>query len=599
MLRPKLGVLLVHGHLVTEEQLSAALSIQKKEGGRLGGILIRSGVIGEEQLLSFLSQQYGVAPVDVKNVQIDPTILKLIPVDLVKKYMVLPIKRTGTILHIAMADPSDVFAIDDIKFMSGYNVEPLIATDSTLVDAINKHYGGGTGTAAMEKRTKIETKDYVLKDDPEEDALANLGENEDVVSVEDFDAVVGAALGTVEMVETAEEGIIKEVDAPIITLVNGILVNAINVGASDIHIEPFEAKFCVRLRIDGVMKTTMHLPLKIKNAVVSRLKIMSKLNIAERRLPQDGRMKLKLGKKKEVDFRVSSVPCLFGEKLVLRILDKGNLTLDLKQLGFDGEDLVNFTNALNTPYGMILVTGPTGSGKTTTLYSALKLILSDEINIMTAEDPIEYTLSGINQVQMKEEIGLTFSNVLRSFLRQDPDVVMVGEMRDFETAEIAVRAALTGHLVLSTLHTNDAPSTVNRLINMGLEPFLVTSSVIMIIAQRLARKICAGCKQPDSIDPDILIKAGFKKEDINGTVFYKGKGCIACNQTGYKGRIALYEVMPIKDQMREIILKGASADEIKRKAISLGMETLRTNGFKKMKQGVTTYEEIIYNTMSD
>ncbi|MFY9271198.1 MAG: ATPase, T2SS/T4P/T4SS family, partial [Candidatus Manganitrophaceae bacterium] len=463
MIPEKLGKLLVSAKLITEDQLQKALLTQKKEKGRMGSTLIRLGFIEEAKLFKFLSQQYGVPLVDLTGLEIDPAVIKLVPTEVVKKYLVVPIKRSGATLTLAMIDPSDVFAIDDIKFTTGYNVEPVIGGESAIIDTINKYYAKGQGPT-VEKTMAIEAKDYTLSDD-ETDANPFNGEDENpMVSVDDFDTVVGDALDNIDVVEEQQDdGGVKDVDAPIVKLVNGVLVNAIKVGASDIHVEPFETVFRVRFRVDGSMKTIMNLPVKIRNAVVSRLKIMSKLDIAERRLPQDGRIKLKLGKKKEVDFRVSTLPCLFGEKVVMRILDKGNLSLDLTKLGFEQNALNDFAEAINAPYGMVLVTGPTGSGKTTTLYSALSTINTTEINIMTAEDPVEYNLMGINQVQMKDEIGLNFAAALRSFLRQDPDVVMVGEIRDFETAEIGVKAALTGHLVLSTLHTNDAPSTINRL----------------------------------------------------------------------------------------------------------------------------------------
>lgn len=599
MIAEKLGKLIIKAQLITEEQLQKALLTQKKEGGRLGSVLVRLGFIDEEKLLKFLSQQYGVPSIDLSKVEADATVIKLIPVETVKKYMVVPVKRLGATLTLAMVDPTDVFAIDDIKFMTGYNVEPIIAAESTVIEKINQYYGKGNA-AVVEKPMVLEAKDYTLQEDELEDTGAFQNPEESMVSVEDFDTVVGDALENIDVVEEQEdEAGVKDVEAPIVKLVNGVLVNAIKVGASDIHVEPFETVFRVRFRVDGVMKTIMNLPTKIKNAVVSRLKIMSKLDIAERRLPQDGRIKLKLGKKKEVDFRVSTLPCLFGEKVVMRILDKGNLALDLTKLGFEANALKDFTESINAPYGMVLVTGPTGSGKTTTLYSALSTINSQEINIMTAEDPVEYNLMGINQVQMKDEIGLNFAAALRSFLRQDPDVVMVGEIRDFETAEIGVKAALTGHLVLSTLHTNDAPSTINRLLNMGIEPFLVASSVILILAQRLARRICSKCKEIDNLSPEALLKAGFKESDLNGLVVHKGKGCETCNKSGYKGRVALYEVMPVKEELRELILQGASADEIKKKAISLGMKTLRMSGLEKIKEGMTTIEEVLDSTFAD
>jgi type IV pilus assembly protein PilB len=421
-----------------------------------------------------------------------------------------------------------------------------------------------------------------------------------VVDVDDFDKLVTGAVDTVEVVEEElDEKAIEDVDAPIVKLVNGILIKAIKMGVSDIHIEPYEKSFRVRYRLDGVLRKAMGLPLKIRNAIISRIKIMSKLDIAERRLPQDGRIKLKLGKKKDMDFRVSVLPCLFGEKVVMRLLDKSNLQLDMTKLGFEEQALADFQNALHKPFGMILVTGPTGSGKTTTLYSALHQLNQISENIMTAEDPVEFNLAGINQVQMHDEIGLNFAAALRSFLRQDPDIIMVGEIRDYETAEIGVKAALTGHLVLSTLHTNDAPSTINRLLNMGIEPFLVSSSVILILAQRLLRRICAGCKQPVEVNPQALIELGFKPEEAETMTVYHGKGCAVCSGTGYKGRVALYEVMPISERIRDLILQGASTSEIKNAAVEGGMNTLRMSGLAKVKQGQTTIEEVIRVTFAD
>ncbi len=592
--------MLVKANLISEEEAQKALLAQSKQGGRLGSVLVRLGFIDEVKLLDFLSKQYGLPAVDLSTTHIDPDVIKLVPLELVKKYRIVPIKRRGATLCIAMIDPSDVFAIDDIKFMTGYNIEPVIATESTVIKTIQEFYGGGSDNAPQqEENFSIEAKDYTLTDNMEDDFLEDKQDGP-LVSVEDFDTVVGDALENVDVVEEEQdEGGIQDVAAPIVKLVNGILVNAIKVGASDIHVEPFETVFRIRLRIDGVMRTIMNLPTKIKNAVVSRLKIMSKLDIAERRLPQDGRIKLKLGKKKEVDFRVSTLPCLFGEKVVMRILDKGNLTFDLEKLGFEPLALENFNHAVKSPYGMVLVTGPTGSGKTTTLYSALSTINTQEINIMTAEDPVEYNLLGINQVQMKDEIGLNFAAALRSFLRQDPDVVMVGEIRDYETAEIGVKAALTGHLVLSTLHTNDAPGTINRLLNMGVEPFLVASSVILILAQRLARRICENCKEVDPVAVEALSEAGFRQKNLEELVVHKGKGCDKCSQTGYKGRVALYEVMPIKSKIRELILQGATTEEIKTQAIAEKMKTLRMSGLEKVLEGVTTIEEVLNNTMAD
>ena len=606
VLAEKLGRVMVNSGLLTEDQLQKALLTQKKEGGRLGSVLVRLGFLSEEKLLQFLSKQYGVPSIDLAKQEIDAAVIKLIQPNVAQKHFLIPFKRSGGTLFIAMVDPTNVSAIDDIKFMTGYAVEPMVAAESAILACMAKHYGAGgvmekpvaNAATAASQAMILETKDYTLS--PEEDRAPEIETEEPAtVNVEDFDAVVGSALENIDVIEEQQEEILKDVEAPIVKLVNGILVNAVKIGASDIHVEPYETNFRVRYRLDGIMRTVMNLPLKIRNATISRLKIMSKLDIAERRLPQDGRIKLKLGKKKEVDFRVSTLPCLFGEKVVLRILDKGNLTLDLTKLGFERKALDDFTEAVNSPYGMVLVTGPTGSGKTTTLYSALSQINTTEINIMTAEDPVEYNLSGINQVQMKEDIGLNFAAALRSFLRQDPDVIMVGEIRDFETAEIGVKAALTGHLVLSTLHTNDAPSTINRLLNMGIEPFLVASSVILILAQRLARKICSNCKSPDAIPPQTLINAGFKPDEATGWTPFKGKGCDLCTNTGFKGRVALYEVMPIGEEIRELILQGATADEIKKKAISLDVRTLRMSGLQKVKEGVTTLDEVIDTTFSD
>jgi type IV pilus assembly protein PilB len=516
----------------------------------------------------------------------------------------MPITRVGATLTIAMADPSNVFAIDDVKFMTGYNVEVVVAAESAIMHAISNNYSrGGDGTGASKKGSsqQIQLKDYTLsEEDLETSGSMQSMDDGPSVDVGDFDEIVGSALDTVDVVEEKDDSeVVKEVEAPIVKLVNGIFVNAIKAGASDIHLEPYENSLRVRYRVDGVMYTVMTLPTKIKAALTSRVKIMSRLDIAERRLPQDGRIKLKLGKKREIDFRVSTLPTLFGEKTVLRILDKSNLQVDLTRLGFERKQLDDFMVAIEKPYGMVLVTGPTGSGKTTTLYSALNHLNKPGINIMTAEDPVEYNFMGINQVQVKEEIGLTFASSLRSFLRQDPDIIMVGEIRDFETAEIGVKAALTGHLVLSTLHTNDAPSTISRLLNMGIEPFLVSSSVILIVAQRLARKICQQCKEEEKFPPQALTKIGYSDEEVKAIKCYKGKGCSTCNNSGYKGRIALYEVMPISDELRELILEGASANEIKKTAARLGMNTLRRSGLNKVKEGTTSIEEVLRVTFGD
>lgn len=599
----KLGQILITSNIISEEQLKQALNLQKKEGGRLGTNLAKLGYITEDKLVSFLSKQFGVPAINLSEYTIDPAVIKLIPLEMVRKYLIMPITRVGATLTIAMADPSNVFAIDDVKFMTGYNVEVVVAAESSILNAIANNYAkGGDGLVSAKRAStqSIQLKDYTLSEDDLEGGESLTFDEGPTVDVGDFDKIVGSALDTVDVVEEKEDAeVIKEVEAPIVKLVNGIFVNAIKAGASDIHLEPYENSLRVRYRVDGVMYTVMTLPSKIRASLTSRVKIMSRLDIAERRLPQDGRIKLKLGKKREIDFRVSTLPTLFGEKTVLRILDKSNLQIDLTKLGFEQKQLDDFMTAIEKPYGMVLVTGPTGSGKTTTLYSALNHLNKPGINIMTAEDPVEYNFMGINQVQVKEEIGLTFASSLRSFLRQDPDIIMVGEIRDFETAEIGVKAALTGHLVLSTLHTNDAPSTISRLLNMGIEPFLVSSSVILILAQRLARKVCSQCKEEEKVPSQALIRVGFSEEESKTITCVRGKGCSTCNNSGYKGRIALYEVMAISDELRELILEGASANEIKKAAVRLGMKTLRMSGLTKVKEGVTSIEEVLRVTFGD
>jgi len=608
----RLGSMLVSSGLITDDQLKKALVTQKSEGGRLGSILVKLGFVQEDKLMTFLSKQYGVPYVDLSRFEINPQVIKHIPAEVAQKYRIMPINRSGATITIAMVDPSNIFAIDDIKFMTGYNVEAVVATEGAIVEAIKKYYGAakslvttGTGTKSVtqskdEKKVAFNTKDYDLE---EKDDVAEFVDDIDTgteVDVDDFDNLVS---GAVEDMEVVEEGgldqLSSEVEAPIVKLVNGILVRAAKMGVSDIHIEPYEKKFRVRYRLDGVLNTVMGLPLKIRNAIISRIKIMSMLDIAERRLPQDGRIKMKMGKNKVMDFRVSVLPTLFGEKIVMRLLDKSNLQLDMTKLGFDKDQLVDFQEALGRPFGMVLVTGPTGSGKTTTLYSALSELNKDSENIMTAEDPVEFNLMGINQVQMKDEIGLNFAAALRSFLRQDPDIIMVGETRDYETAEIGVKAALTGHLVLTTLHTNDAPSTINRMLNMGVEPFLVSSAVILIVAQRLVRRSCQNCKQSEKLPPQTFIDAGFSPEEAATVVSMKGVGCDICNKTGYKGRVALYEVMPIKEEIKELILQGASVFDIKKQAIASGMKTLRASGLLKVKAGMTSLEEVVENTFPD
>jgi type IV pilus assembly protein PilB len=567
----RLGELLTKASLISQDQLKEALKLQKDTGGKLGETLIKLGFVSEEDITECLSQQFGVPSISLVHFEIDSSVIKLIPADVARKYNILPVNKTGATITIAMADPTNVFAMDDIKFMTGYNVEPVVASELGIKSAIDNYYGT---TSSLELKKVME--------DLQQSESADL---EVLEEEEDMDM---AALA-----DSAEE-------APVVKLVNLILTDAIKRGASDIHIEPYEKEFRVRFRIDGTLYEIMNPPLKLKDAITSRMKILAKLDISEKRLPQDGRIKLKMklnDKNKELDFRVSVLPTLFGEKIVMRLLDKDNLRLDMTKLGFEPESLVRFEEAIFKPWGMVLVTGPTGSGKTNTLYSALSKVNSPEVNIMTAEDPVEFNLPGINQVQMKESIGLNFAATLRSFLRQDPNIILVGEIRDFETAEIAIKAALTGHLVLSTLHTNDAPSTINRLMNMGIEPFLVATSVQLIAAQRLVRRVCGNCKEPVEISPQALMNIGFKTEEVGTFTVYKGRGCEKCNSTGYKGRVGLIEVMGIDDTIRELILSGGTAIDIKKRAAENGMISLRRSGLIKIKDGVTTIEEVVRETI--
>jgi type IV pilus assembly protein PilB len=599
----KLGKLLISANLITDKQLNEALvAIRQSRGAtRLGSTLVKMGYIQEEKLLQFLSQQYRVPAVDLKMYQhIDPAIIKLVPLELVKKHMVLPLRRVGATVTVAMLDPTNMLALDDLKFRTNYTIEPVIAAESALIEAVKKYYGAGVaGGAAQAAAAILQAKDYTIPEGGAADELADLGQADGgpMVDVEDFDKTVGDVLDSVEVAESdQDQGMIGEVEAPIIKLVNGILVNAMKVGASDVHVEPYETVFRIRYRIDGDLQTVMNLPLKVKNSLISRIKIMAKLDIAERRLPQDGRIKLKLGPKRDIDFRVSVLPTLFGEKGVLRLLDKANIQVDKDKLGFDKRQEADINAALAMPYGMILVTGPTGSGKTVTLYSCLQALNTPDVNISTAEDPVEFNFVGINQVLVQPDIGLTFATALKSFLRQDPDIILIGEIRDFETAEIAIKAAMTGHLVLASVHTNDAPSTINRLLNMGIEPFLVASSVILVIAQRLCRRICKDCKVPDpTVTREILKVAGASKaneEDFAKMTPMKGKGCATCSNKGYKGRLALYQIMPITEDIRLAILRGASTDELRKLTLDQGVKTIRTSGISKVCQGITTLKEV-------
>ncbi len=582
----KIGELLLKEKIITPEQLRKAIEEQKIMGGRLGSTMVNLGFIKEQELINFLSKQYGVPAVNLHEFEIDPKVSRLVPFEICEKYNAIPINRAGSTLIVAMADPSNIFAIDDIKFLTGYNVEVVVASEAAIKDAIEREFKRKVSKDEQEQETVPAIEEASIEEPSLEEAVSLLEEVEDLEVVQEEEEV------NVNELQRATE------DAPVVKLVNAILHEAIKRRASDIHVEPYEKEFRVRFRIDGVLYEIMKPPIKLKNAIVSRLKILSNLDIAERRLPQDGRIKLKISGG-EMDFRVNTLPTLFGEKVCLRLLDKSNLQLDMTKLGFDEEQLKLFKEAIHRPYGMVLVTGPTGSGKTTTLYSALSELNKVTENISTAEDPVEYNLKGINQVQMNEAIGLNFANVLRAFLRQDPDIIMVGEIRDFETAEIAIKAALTGHLVLSTLHTNDAPSTIARLLNMGVEPFLVASATNLVLAQRLARKICLNCKEPVSIPVKSLIDLGLTEEEAKNITCYRGKGCETCGNTGYKGRIALYEVMMLYDELKELILAGAPASELKRAAISLGFRTLRMSGLDKLKAGITTVEEVVRCSVKD
>jgi len=563
----RLGELLVREKLISLQQLRQAQDEQRRSGQNLGYTLSKLGYISDDDITNFLSAQYRLPAVDLESHDVDAEVIRLVSREVCEKHKLLPVSRSGSSLIVAMADPTNLHAIDDIKFLTGFNVEPVVASETAIQQAVERYYNVGPSYDEVMAEFSIDDEDIDFQAESDE-------------------------LNVLELERASA-------DAPVVRLVNVLLLNAIRKRASDIHVEPYERKLRVRYRVDGVLHEEMAPPLKLKNALVSRLKIMSQLDIAERRLPQDGRIKLKLGRGREMDFRVSVLPTMWGEKVVLRLLDKSNLQLDMTKLGFDTAPLVDFKWAIGQPWGMVLVTGPTGSGKTTTLYSALSELNQSDVNISTAEDPVEYNLPGINQVQMHDEIGLNFAMALRSFLRQDPDIIMVGEVRDFETAEIAVKAALTGHLVLSTLHTNDAPSTISRLLNMGVEPFLITASVNLVLAQRLARRVCTDCRREVEFDREALLDMGFADEQAETTKVMRGAGCPSCNNTGYRGRVALYEVMRFSDDLKERVLQGDSTAELKAAAIRAGMSTLRVSGIRKVMEGVTTPEEVLRVTMAD
>jgi len=580
----RLGELLLRERRVTPTQLQEALTYQRSNGGRLGTSLVKLGILTDDDISEVLSRQYGVPAVDLKDFAYDPSLLRLIPAETAAKYNVIPVGRSGNTLTLAMTDPTNVFAMDDIKFRTGLNVEPVVASETAIQAAVVQHYGS--------------------QSQPAKDNGGGGGKGFDVVNraLEDLNLDMQDDLQVVQSAEEIDAASLEKQsgEAPVIRLANALFLAAIQRGASDIHIEPYEKDLRVRFRIDGVLQSVMTPALKFRDPLVSRIKIMARLDIAEKRLPQDGRIKARFndhGQAREIDFRVSVLPTLFGEKVVLRLLDAKGLKLDMSQLGFDTEGLRRFDSAIRKPWGMVLVTGPTGSGKTNTLYSALGQLNQPGVNIMTAEDPVEFNLQGINQVQVKEQIGMTFAGALRSFLRQDPNIILVGEVRDAETAAIAVKAALTGHLVLSTLHTNDAPSSISRLVNMGIEPFLVGNSCNLVAAQRLVRKVCENCKEPHDIPPNRLIEAGMAEDQLANVRAMKGRGCDKCSGTGYKGRVGLFEIMEVSEAVRDLILQNPPVVELRDLAVKEGMSTLRQSGLAKVRDGVTSLEEVVRETM--
>ncbi len=572
----RLGELLVKESSITPAQLELALEHQRKHGGRLGSSLVGLGFMTAEEITAILSRQYGIPSINLKHFEADPSVIRLIPMETALKYQVLPLSRVGASLTLAMADPANIHAMDDIKSMTGFHIEPVVASEVSIAEAIKENYG-----SIEEQERKKEIEELV--------SFVGDGQTESVeVETEDE-----SSLNLAASERRAEE-------VPVIKLVNHILADAVQRGVSDIHLEPYEKEYRVRYRMDGLLQNAMQPPIKLRDAMISRIKIMAKLDISEKRLPQDGRIMVRMvhnNKNKQLEFRVSVLPTLYGEKIVMRVLDKANLRLDMTNLGFEPESLEKFQRAILKPYGMILVAGPAGSGKTSTLYSCISQLSKPDINILTAEDPVEFQMPGINQVEMKEQIGLNFAAALRSFLRQDPNIMMVGEIPDFETAEIATKAALTGHVVFSTLPTMDAPSTISRLVNMGIEPFLVATAVRLICAQRLTRRICPQCKVENKISPQLLVDAGFSPQEARTLKTFHGEGCAACNNRGFRGRIGLYEVLEVNDALRELILAGASALELRKKAIEHGMISLRRSGLLKIAAGVTTLEEVIRETV--
>jgi type IV pilus assembly protein PilB len=559
----ELGKILVKSGKISEEQLHKALGMQKESGGKLGEILVKIGAVSDENVISeFIGKQLNIGTIRLTDIELNPEIVKLIPQDIARKFNVIAVSKLGKILIVAISDPNNIYVLDAIKFITGCSVQPVISPESTIQSAIDSYYDDSSGINEIIKNMAGDLE--VVEDTPE-----------DTPSEQDLQSQVQ--------------------DKPLVKLVDGIIADAIRRGASDIHFESYERRVRVRYRIDGALQEMAPIPFKYRAAIISRIKIMADLDISERRLPQDGRIKVKLGER-TIDLRVSVLPTIYGEKIVMRILDPKSLMIDLTRLGFPELALKNFSKAISLPYGMILVTGPTGSGKTTTLYSALKTLNTVDVNIMTAEDPVEFNFDGINQVLVRTDIGLTFAAALRSFLRQDPDIIMVGEVRDGETADIAIKAALTGHLVFSTLHTNDAPSTINRLVDMGVPSYLVAASTKLIMAQRMVRKICTFCKQEMPVTPQILELLQLGPEEAKGLKLYEGKGCNQCNNTGYSGRTGLFEVMPITPSIEKMIVHGASSAEKMSHATNEGMLTLRDAGLEKLRLGISSLEEVVAET---
>lgn len=566
----KLGNILVRDNLITEEQLEKALKEQEQHGGRLGTNLIKLGFIAEKDLISTLSKQHNVPGVDLNTVEIDESVLKLIPSTIATKYELIPISRTGKMLTVAMVNPDDIFALEDIKFSTGFEVQPVIASEMAIRAALEKHYEGQDLLQKVEKELE-ETLDEEVE-------------------------VVGGSEVSVATDEEEGTDLAAQVDSgPVVKLVNSIIQKGVEAGASDIHIEPYDKEVRVRFRVDGILREVMKPPKKMHKGIVSRIKIMAKMKIAEKRLPQDGRIKVRI-RAKPIDLRVATLPTMFGEKVAMRILDRSAVSFNLEELGFEEQQLGIYIHGIRMPFGIVLVTGPTGCGKTTTLYASLERINSHEVNITTAEDPVEYSLLGINQVQMREAVGLTFASALRSYLRQDPNIIMVGEIRDRETAEISIRASLTGHLVLSTVHTNTAAGTITRLVNMGVEPFLIASTLNLVVSQRLLRKICLNCAEETNVTSEYLSRVGLDPEQFNGVTFYKGAGCSICSGTGYKGRIGIYEVMTMGTEVRNLILQKVSTDKLQAQAEQDGMVPLRAIAVEKLKKGITTVEEVLKET---